>query len=876
MSACAREPIHIPGTVQSHGALLSVGPDGRVRQASTSVEPLLGRAAAALQGVPLAEAVGGAVADWVAARAGKPGRRSRRFPRLRGQAVWVTAHDHDGLTLVELEPEPPSAPPPPTPAAVRDAVAGFALEPNLFRACQLAAEAVAALAGYDRVMVYMFHPDQTGEVVAEVRDDRAASYLGLRYPASDIPEQARRLYLACGTRQVVNTHTPASPLVPRHDPATGKPLDMGLAVLRPLSPIHLEYLTNMGVAASLTASVVVEGALWGLIACHHNSPRWVDPTIHGAVAAVSEALARVVERDSRWQHKRADAATNRAMGRLKRLLRRKDDVVEELILSRSGLAGTLRADGLALVIGDTSLATGRCPDPSWLTAFARDVAGKGPGLVQSERRARDVPGLPPTGNMAAGFLAQVLDPDLPAVLVAFADELETVVTWGGDPEKAAVWDPSRGRLSPRKSFELWRQTVRGESRPWRLEDVRLMRQVGDALASRVAADRDSLLAQVERLRQRFASSPGLRREVLDALLEGIVLVASVRDDDHMHIHSVNRLFRETFGVGDAKTLPKRLDAFLSKVGLPAELADPAYTTFPLVREVWAVDGGRRWFSMERRTVFNIRSAEGDTRLALISLHDVTPFKQAEQAMDAARRRAEDAMDRQRRFLAAASHELRTPLNAIIGFSEMMTDQVFGPLGNARYEGYAKDVLTSGRHLLSVVNDLLTLARMHGEALAPEGVRTDLTEELRQCCHLVETQVQARGLELEVVLPDQPLWLRVEPRTVRQVLLNLLSNAIKFTPAPGRVTCACGIDPGGPAYLSVADTGIGIADHDQQDVFEPFVRAGNVYTRNTEGTGLGLSIVKALVEAQGGSVQLASRYGQGTTVRAIFPTWLLAS
>ena len=225
---------------------------------------------------------------------------------------------------------------------------------------------------------------------------------------------------------------------------------------------------------------------------------------------------------------------------------------------------------------------------------------------------------------------------------------------------------------------------------------------------------------------------------------------------------------------------------------------------------------------------------------------------------------------QSQFLATMSHELRTPLNAIIGFSEIMENEVFGPLGNERYREYAGDVHRSGAHLLGLINDILDLAKYDAGKLELREDMVDLSAIVAETLALVTVQADKAGVQIHNTIGDEPVWATADAKRMKQVLLNLLSNAVKFTPAAGEITVSSARGPQGLS-LCVADTGIGMSPEQIPKAMERFGQIDSTLGRKYEGTGLGLPLVKSLMELHGGSLHIASKLHAGTTVTATLPT-----
>ena len=217
-----------------------------------------------------------------------------------------------------------------------------------------------------------------------------------------------------------------------------------------------------------------------------------------------------------------------------------------------------------------------------------------------------------------------------------------------------------------------------------------------------------------------------------------------------------------------------------------------------------------------------------------------------------------------------SHELRTPLNAINGFSEIMASEMFGPLGDRRYIDYAKDILESGNHLLSLINDILDLSKVEAGKLELDERDLDPDEAVRACLRIVSERAHEGEIQLvNMVDPELPR-LNADERALKQIAINLLSNAVKFTLPGGKVTVRAGIAGDGCFVLTVSDTGIGMEEDEIVTALTPFSQVESSLVRKHDGTGLGLPLAKSLVELHGGTLEIVSEPGVGTNVHARFP------
>ncbi|NHC15118.1 SpoIIE family protein phosphatase [Motilibacter sp. E257] len=496
LSNCDREPIHIPGSVQPRGALLVLRePELHVLQASASAAALLGRLLDDLLDAPLADALGAGPAAEVARFASTFGDVRDRNPlelslQVGGRSVGVDAILHrvrldpDGpragsMLVVELEaafgPRPFSFPN--TYQAVRGAVAELNRATALQELYDLTAHSVKALTGFDRVMIYRYDADYNGEVVAEAREPELEPFLGLHYPASDIPRQARELYEKNWIRLIDDVGYVPSPISPTLNPLTGRPLDLTYSTLRSVSPIHVEYLRNMGVQASMSISLLRGDKLWGLIACHHYAGPHAPPYgVRAAAEFLGSTLSlRLGDRAEDEELHRALAARS-TMAALTRATLDEDVSLTQALLAGPTLLDLVPADGLVVALEGEVTRVGKVPAPDVVERVVAWACDTGQDVVASEQLSA-VAGLEVPEDVASGVLAVPL-PEGQTVLW-FRDEVTRSVDWGGNPHDkvTAQVEEEVIRLSPRKSFARWREVVRGRCEPWSAEQLQLAAQV---------------------------------------------------------------------------------------------------------------------------------------------------------------------------------------------------------------------------------------------------------------------------------------------------------------------------------------------------------------------------------------------------------------
>lgn len=507
---CARETIQFLGQVQPHGFLIECSPDWIMRRVSANLRSWFGLQPEQALGAPLAELFGPRLIHDLRGELQLMGERpvvGRLYDcRATGcdRSLDIAVH-RVGETIV-IEGEPATGEPNRTAAAVPILLAQLRHEKTVEGVAGMIVRHVRALTQFDRIMVYRFHQDGSGEVIAESKASSLPSFKGLRYPASDIPPQARALYLRNTIRLIPDVGAQTVDLVPRIDPM-GAPLDLSMADLRAVSPVHIEYLHNMGVAASMSISIVVGGELWGLIAAHHQHPRRLSMAQRESLSffgqMASSILEGIVRAEELARQDRARSLHNRLLSQFSGEARVVSDILPQLAEAQDMLG----ADGLATWIDGNLQTMGTTPDSAQIGDLIRFLNRAVSSRIYATQQLPVVyPEAEQYADTVSGVLAVPVSRRPRDYILFFRRELPRQVVWAGEPVKVVHQTTDGIRFSPRKSFNAWRETVRHQSAPWteadlnvaeslRISFLELMLQVTDDAEKqrKVANDQQDLL-----------------------------------------------------------------------------------------------------------------------------------------------------------------------------------------------------------------------------------------------------------------------------------------------------------------------------------------------------------------------------------------------
>jgi light-regulated signal transduction histidine kinase (bacteriophytochrome) len=467
LTNCDREPIHIPGSIQPHGAMLVYDAALSVTlRHSSNVEQMLGLTGS-INGMPAEALLGAELVHTLRNSVAGVG-DGLRPALLLGQQLGdrrfdIAVHRYRSNTIIEFEPAGPERDAPLHLA--RSMIGRIAQLDTLEKLTQQAARLIRGTLGYDRVMVYRFERDGAGKVISETKRADLESFLGQYFPASDIPQQARELYLKNTIRIISSAAYKPVPVVPAVD-LSGEPLDLSFAHLRSVSPIHLEYLRNMGVGASMSISIIADGELWGMIACHHYSEKTLQMSLRVAAEMFGEFLSLHLSA-LRQKHK-LDTAT-KARAYLDRVLQMASQMeVADVLRENLRDFGRLVAnDGIGLYIGGQWTGFGATPSATEIPALARFIGQVSEGKVWGTHLlSRVFPEAEQYYQIASGVLAIPLSQAPRDYLFFFRKELVQTLNWAGNPDKVYESGPMGDRLTPRKSFAIWKEMVHLQAEPW--------------------------------------------------------------------------------------------------------------------------------------------------------------------------------------------------------------------------------------------------------------------------------------------------------------------------------------------------------------------------------------------------------------------------
>ncbi len=492
LANCSAEPIHIPGAVQPFGILFALEGEASKLAEMRIVQHSRNASEIALGGAPL---IGRRLGELIEVDDFPPipsgdfesNEPVRLETHANGHEHWhAFAHRQMGTLILELErvQDAHRAGYALSTDAIREALGAIETSSSVVDLCQKACESIKQATGLNGVLVYKFHADEHGEVIAEEKDAEFPKYIGLHYPASDIPRQARAIFLSNWVRMIPDRDYEPVALVAKEDAA---PLDLGRSLLRSVSPIHIEYLRNMGVRASLTLSLICDGKLWGLISGHHyRAPRHLDFHTRAACETIARMVSLLLPHRQALDARSSRSQTRRTHEALVAQMRAEHDVALALVSPEDTLCSLTHAEGAAVLSNDRAwLTVGRTPSIEQIAALASWIESKHgeQEVFHTDRLVEQYDAAAAFADVASGVLALRIPKGTANYLMWFKPEVLQMVRWAGDPHKPVTIDGSLARLHPRRSFDEWQETVRRTSSPWTSVEIDAAIDLGHAIAA---------------------------------------------------------------------------------------------------------------------------------------------------------------------------------------------------------------------------------------------------------------------------------------------------------------------------------------------------------------------------------------------------------
>ncbi|WP_271044034.1 ATP-binding protein [Pseudomonas sp. VB3] len=475
LANCADEPIRFPGAIQPHGALLTLRePDLQIVQVSANVASLFNHPPETLLGQPLDTLLGADNARTVQQIASQLNfiDAPALHVTLNGNEFEGLLHRHQGVLVLEFEPRYEHF----QPKSVngRASNLGKMLQrlqsaKTLQALYEISVSEIQAMTGYDRVLIYRFEEEGHGQVIAEASAPSMELFNGLFFPASDIPEQARELYRTNWLRIIPNADYEPVPLLPKLHPDTGQPLDLSFATLRSVSPIHCQYMKNMGVLSSMSISLMKGDKLWGLISCGNREPLHVPNDLRTTCQTIGQVLSLQISAMEALDISRQREEKIEALDTLNQAMSASADTVfDGLAQCPQVLMDLVLAGGVAIIEGQQLHRYGNCPEPAQIRALHKWLQDTGQPVFASHHLSAVYPPAADYQPVASGVLAMSLPKPVDNGVLWFRPEVEENIQWSGDPQKPLALEKSDAglRLRPRTSFEIWKVEMAGISTKW--------------------------------------------------------------------------------------------------------------------------------------------------------------------------------------------------------------------------------------------------------------------------------------------------------------------------------------------------------------------------------------------------------------------------
>jgi len=837
---CDEEPIRIPGSIQRHGFLILLDERGEsVAGASENISEFLG--------IPLELILGAKIDTFLdreilaALRGSNQQQGGTRSPvtylgsfAIRGKFYSVATHEIHHERVVEFEKLDQLVSSELMNAVITNFVTKLSGLRSKEELCRAIAAQIKELTGFNRVLVYSFDAEGHGTVLTEENDGVLPSYLDLRFPASDIPRQARELYVLNTVRIIPDANYVPSPLRGLPNRPLGD-LDLSMSLLRSVSPIHQQYMRNMGTMSSLSTSILCEGKLWGLISCHHAEPRMVPYLVRSACDLLTKMMgtqlaafrtAERLEKTIHFQGVQRRILTQIAAGK---------NYVAAMLTQMEDLSSIADAGGVALLLDGRCVVAGEAPDQASVLRLAEWLDTKADqNLFASNQLADDLAWTKEIADVASGLLAIRISDVRRSYVMWFRPEIVRTVHWAGEPLKIA---DERLTLHPRKSFDIWKEKVRGQSQPWSEMEIESAIEFRGAL----------ITISLKRAEQEMELSEERFRQLTHALP---TLIWTAEDSGKLTY--VNHQWRDK-GLGSegcwyegGRVIPEDEQRCAQRW---KAAVDAGKTFEEELRFRYGTDPKEHW-NLVRATPFlrMDRSRAGWVGTCT----DLTDRREREAAL-----RMTEKLALTGRMTSVIAHEINNPLASITNLLYLLTGEV---KENETAAGYIQSAEGELERISGITKQTLRWSRESIQEARTGTVGSLFEDVLRLFAGKIrnrEVQVFQQG-DLDVT------FFGVIGQ-VHQVVANLLSNAIDAAPVGGAVKLTARAIDETTMEIEVEDNGPGLSEDALEYLFQPFFT-----TKGDLGNGLGLYISHEIVERHGGKIFVESTNSLGTRMLLRLP------
>jgi light-regulated signal transduction histidine kinase (bacteriophytochrome) len=835
---CADEPIRIPGSIQRHGFLLLLDDrDEHVIGASRNTEDFLEVPLGLILGTPLETILEREILGVLSTLTHSTDEKGLLTYlgsfQMRGRFFSVVTHRVNGERILEFELTDRLI----SPEMTNQVFTNFVSKLNNLRSetelCQAITEQIRDLTGFNRVLLYRFDEAGHGTVLCEQNDGTLPSYLDLRFPASDIPQQARDLYVLNTVRIIPDASYVPSPLHGLNKRLLGS-MDLSMSILRSVSPVHLEYMRNMGTMSSMSVSIICEGKLWGLISAHHAEPRTVPYLVRSAcdllTRLVATQLTSLATSASLHQMVHFHAVQRRMLTQMAA----ENNYLAAMADQMRDLIQITDAEGAALVMDGRFTVAGITPSDPDLKRLAEWMDSR-PDLEVFESRhlGSQIDWASEFSEVASGLLAIRISHVRQSYLMWFRPEVVRTVRWAGEPGKT---EDKNQKLNPRKSFEIWSELVRGRCKPWTKVEVESATEFRGAI----------MTISLRRAEEAVQLGEARFLQLTNALPHPVWT-----SDDDGQLTFVNQKWieqgfgsqgrwyeQERLSLEDQHRSGKLWTAAVTE-GIPFELE---------VRFHPPSNDADRWNLV--RAIPYLR-ADGTRAGWAGTCTDLTDRRQREAAL-----RMTEKLALTGRMTSVVAHEINNPLEAILNLLYLLN-------GRVKEDETAREYIESAESELQRISGITKQTlRWSKESVQKPQTRTAgyLFKDILQ---LFAGKIKNRGVNVLIEGGEEvPVYGTLGQ--ISQVMANLIANAIQAVSIGGQIRLSAREDAD-MTEMKVWDNGHGMDDEVLRHLFEPFYS-----TKGDLGNGLGLYISYEIVERHGGSLLVKSQVDIGTEVRVRLP------